>query len=60
MTEKDKSVVASMVRTGMSVEVLKKSFPQFDADEVEKIYNDEKSLENDDSPNEIRLSCNCS
>lgn len=59
MSEKDKAVVASMVRAGMSLEVLKKSFPQFNEKDVEQIFLEEK--ENDsDYTEEIRLSCNCS
>lgn len=59
MSEKDKAVVASMVRAGMSLEVLKKSFPQFDEKDVEQIFLEEKENDSDYSE-EIRLSCNCS
>lgn len=59
MSEKDKAVVASMVRAGMSLEVLKKSFPQFIEKDVEQIFLEEKENDSDYSE-EIRLSCNCS
>ena len=42
LSEKDKAVVASMVRTGMGLDTLKRSFPQFDACDVESIYVEEK------------------
>ena len=37
LSEKDKAAVASMVRTGMSLDTLKRSFPQFDKTDVESI-----------------------
>ena len=40
---KDEAVVASMVRTGMSLDTLKRSFPQFDGADVEKGYMEEKT-----------------
>lgn len=60
MSEKDKAVVASMVRAGMSLEVLKKSFPQFDEKDVEQIYLEEKEATDNDYSEKISLSCNCS
>ena len=62
LSEKDKAVVASMARTGMSLEVLKISFPQFDATDVEEVYKEEQrmaALEDDDAGS-INISCNCS
>ena len=59
LSEKDKSVVAEMCRTGMSLEVLTLSFPQFDASDIETIFYELQS-EEDNSDNEIRISCNCS
>ena len=60
ISEKDKAVVASMVRTGMNLDTLKRSFPKFDVKDVEKIYADEMKMTKDDSAQEIKISCNCS
>lgn len=59
LSEKDKSVVAQMCRTGMALEVLKKSFPQFDAADVEEVFNEEK-MENSEEDFKVNISCNCS
>ena len=60
ISEKDKAVVASMVRTGMSLDTLKRSFPQFEAKDIETIYADEKKMTADELAEEIKISCNCS
>lgn len=60
LSEKDRSVVASMVRTGMSLDVLKKSFPQFEATDIESIYKEENNVNVDDLTEDITISCNCS
>ena len=60
ISEKDKAVIASMARTGMSLDTLKISFPQFDAKDIEKIYADEQKMTADEPSEEIKISCNCS
>ena len=60
LSEKDRAVVASMVRTGMTLEVLKRSFPQFDAADVESVYKEETNANVDDLSEDIKISCNCS
>lgn len=60
LSMKDEAVVASMVRTGMSLDTLKRSFPQFDAADVEKVYMEEKRMTSDELAEEIKISCNCS
>ena len=60
LSEKDKAVVASMVRTGMSLDTLKRSFPQFDKTDVENVYAEEKKMSADELAEEIKISCNCS
>lgn len=60
ISEKDKAVVASMVRTGMSLDTLKRSFSQFEAKDIETIYADEKKMTADELAEEIKISCNCS
>lgn len=59
ISEKDKAVIAQMCMTGMSLEVLKKSFPQFDPKDIELVYNEQSKSDIDDSF-EINISCNCS
>lgn len=60
LSMKDEAVVASMVRTGMSLDTLKRSFPQFDGADVEKVYMEEKRMTSDELAEEIKISCNCS
>ena len=60
LSEKDKAVVASMVRTGMSLDTLKRSFPQFDKTDVESVYAEEKKMSADELAEEMKISCNCS
>ncbi len=44
----------------MSLDVLKLSFPQFDAADVESIYMEEKRMGSYDSDEDVKISCNCS
>lgn len=60
ISEKDRAVVASMVRTGMSLDTLKRSFPKFDPSEVEAIFTEEKRMWSEESEEETSVSCNCS
>ena len=60
ISEKDKAVVASMVRTGMNLDTLKRSFPQFDASDIEKIYAEENRMSQEELAEEIKSSYNCS
>jgi len=60
LSERDKAVVAEMCRTGMDLEVLKRSFPQFDSNDVEKIYGEQHESDSESYDEEIRISCNCS
>lgn len=59
LSERDKAVVAQMCRTGMALDVLIESFPQFDKSDVEAVFNEEKESESDDF-GELRISINCS
>ena len=58
ISERDKSVVITYVRTGMSLETLIRSFPQFDADEITKLYQEEREI--DGAVTNTGLSINCS
>lgn len=58
ISDKDRAVVLEMCRTGMSLEVLKKCFPQFDGNDIEMLYNENKS--NIQVTEGISISCNCS
>lgn len=59
LSERDKAVVAEMCRTGMALEVLKRSFPQFESSDIESIFNEQNREQSDDSF-DIKISCNCS
>ena len=59
LSDKDRAVVYSMCRTGMELSVLKMSFPQFDFEDIKKIYEEYKS-EGQSDAEEITISCNCS
>lgn len=59
LLERDRAVVAEMCRTGMALDVLKKSFPQFDPVDVETIYH-EQNNEQSEVSFDIKISCNCS
>ena len=43
----------------MSLDTLKKSFPQFDKADVENVYAEEKKMRVDELAEEIKISCNC-
>jgi len=59
LSERDKSIVYSMCMTGMSLDILKKSFPQFDGEDVEAVYKE--YIDKDSCVTEsIVISCNCS
>ena len=60
LSERDRAVVAEMCRTGMVLEVLKKSFPQFDAEDIEKIYWENHAMDKMEMEEEMKISCNCS
>lgn len=61
LTERDRAVVFEMCKAGMSLDVLKKSFPQFDEKDIEGVYSDYTRREEDkQEAEEINLSCNCS
>lgn len=59
LSEKDRAVVYSMCLTGMDISVLIKSFPQFDKEDIESIYNECKTSFKEVSEG-ISISCNCS
>lgn len=59
LSEKDRAVVYSMCRTGMSIDTLKLSFPQFNNEDIESIY-DEYNNEATVISEDINISCNCS
>ena len=58
ISDKDRAVVLEMCRTGMNLEVLKKCFPQFEENDIEMLYNENKS--NKQVTEGISISCNCS
>lgn len=59
LSERDKSVIYSMCQTGMSLDVLRISFPQFDYEDIKAVYEDYKR-DNSYEPEEITISYNCS
>jgi len=59
LSERDRAVVAEMCRTGMSLDVLKRSFPQFDSSAIEVVYHEQNRDKSDDAF-DIGISCNCS
>lgn len=58
LSEKDRAVICSMIRTGMSLDTLKACFPQFDAGDVETLYREEKKM--DYAVEKVTISRNCS
>ena len=60
LSERDRAVVAEMCRTGMKLETLKRSFPQFAIEEVEAVYWEVNDRKIDIDTEEIKISCNCS
>lgn len=59
LLERDKSVIYSMCQTGMALETLKRSFPQFNSLYIEAVYEEYKNSGMDESEG-ISISCNCS
>ena len=59
LSERDKSVVYSMCQTGMALETLKISFPQFDFEDIKSVYEEYKKNSVIEAE-EITISCNCS
>lgn len=60
LSEKDKAVVASMVRTGMDLETLKSIFPKFDKRDIEEVYKEGKNKKEEGEELHGGISCNCS
>lgn len=60
LSERDKAVVAEMCRTGMDLDVLKRSFPQFDSFDIETVYQEEHNFILDGNSFDVKISCNCS
>lgn len=59
LSEKDKSIVSEMCRTGMSLDVLKKSFPQFSSEDVEAVFVEQSGNQGYEDI-DITISLNCS
>ena len=59
MNERDIRAVENMARTGMSFDELRKSFPEFSIEEVEKIYMRIRK-ERFDSSKSSTIKMNCS
>ena len=59
MNERDIRTVENMARTGMSLDDLRKSFPGFPIEEVEKIYMRIRNEVNRD-PEKPQFKMNCS
>ena len=59
LSERDRSVIYSMCQTGMALDVLKISFPQFDFEDIKSVY-EEYQKDSRVEPEEIAISCNCS
>ena len=59
MNERDIRAVENMARTGMSFDELRKSFPEFSIEEVEKIYMRIRKERHNGSP-ETAIKMNCS
>lgn len=59
LSEKNRAVVYSMCQTGMALETLRISFPQFDFEDVKKVYEECKAEDRVEAE-EITISCNCS
>lgn len=60
LSDKDRAVVASMVRTGMSFETLKLSFPGYENADLVSVYEEEQSRISEEVSDEMKISCNCS
>ena len=58
MNERDIRAVENLARTGMSFDDLRKSFPEFSIEEVEKIYmRIRKELNQDPSKPQFKMNC---
>ena len=60
ISEKDKSVIDAYARTGMELDTLIASFPQFDRADVEAIYHNVHDTKSDTSDYDGKISINCS
>lgn len=60
LSDKDRAVVIEMCRTGMSLDVLKRSFPQFDPKDIEEQYYETQKRAENKAAEEVIISCNCS
>ena len=58
MNERDIRAVENMARTGMSLDDLRKLFPVFPMEEVEKIYNRiQEGLNHDQAMPQFKMNC---
>ena len=58
MNERDVRAVENLARTGMSFDDLRKSFPEFSIEEVEKIYmRIRKECNSDPSNTQSKINC---
>lgn len=60
LSDRDRAVVIEMCRTGMNLDVLKRSFPQFPGEDIEKLYEETLQRAENKANEEINISCNCS
>ena len=59
MNERDCSAVENMALTGIELDGLYACFPSFGKEEIEKIYNEVKSMPEEDGEENV-ISVNCS
>jgi len=58
MNERDIRAVENMARTGMSFDELRKAFPEFSIEEVERIYmRIRKERHSDSSGSAVKMNC---
>jgi len=60
MNERDIRAVENLARTGISYDELRKAFPMFSIEEVEKIYMRIRKERHNDSSNLASAKMNCS
>lgn len=60
MNERDVRAVENLARTGISYDDLRKAFPEFSIEEVEKIYMRIRKERHGDSSNSSVIKMNCS
>ena len=60
MNERDIRAVENLARTGISYDDLRKAFPEFSIEEVEKIYMRIRKERHGDSSNSSAVKMNCS